>query len=74
MDDSQSALRTEVRSCLDGAGINQAAAARELGVSPKHLSQMLAGKATLTLEWAQNLLSLTGRELVIRSRRRKSRA
>ncbi|SDH69578.1 Helix-turn-helix [Sinosporangium album] len=59
------ALRAELRAALARAGITQAAAARRLGISPKHLSQMLTGKAGVNLDIA----TLCGRELAIRSRR-----
>ncbi|MFF4791883.1 helix-turn-helix domain-containing protein [Streptomyces sp. NPDC001276] len=58
-------LRAHVRTALDGAGISQAEAARQLGVSTKHLCQMLTGRATLTLTWAEGLLGLCGMQLVI---------
>ena len=45
-------LRTHVRTALARAHISQAEAARQLGLSTKHLSQMLTGHATLTLTWA----------------------
>lgn len=60
-------LRVVVREALTNARISQAKAARQLGLSAKHMSQMLTGRATLTLEWAEQILALCGRQLTIRS-------
>lgn len=61
-------LRTHVRAALEAAGISQAEACRQLGLSTKHLNQMLTGRATLTLTWAEGLLGLCGQNLVIGTR------
>lgn len=61
--DLQDALREEVKAALQGAGLTQAQVARSLGVSPKHINQMLTGKAVLTLEWAERIAALCGREV-----------
>ncbi|SES03985.1 helix-turn-helix domain-containing protein [Streptomyces qinglanensis] len=53
-------LRAQVRAALIISGLSQAEAARRLDLSTKHLSQMLTGRATLTLSWADSLLSLCG--------------
>ena len=58
-------LRSHVRAALVHAHISQAEAARQLGLSTKHLSQMLTGQATLSLTWAEGLLGLCGMNLVI---------
>lgn len=58
-------LRTQVRAALDTAGISQAEACRELGLSTKHLNQMLTGKATLTLDWAERIVELCGMRIVV---------
>lgn len=62
---AEGALRTEVRAALKAAGIRQVAAAAQLGVSEKHLSQMLTGKVSLTIPWAERILALCGLRLVI---------
>lgn len=62
---AEDALRAQVRSALHAAGLSQAEAARQLGVSTKHLNMMLVGSATLTLTWAEGLLGLCGQILVI---------
>ncbi|MEV5189288.1 helix-turn-helix transcriptional regulator [Streptomyces werraensis] len=58
-------LRTQVASALLTHGISQAEAARQLGLSDKHMNQMLTGRAVLTLPWAERILALTGMRLVI---------
>lgn len=63
----QDSLRAQVRSALDGAGLSQAEAARRLGISTKHMSQMLTGRAVLTLMWAEKILALCGQRLEIRA-------
>lgn len=54
----EESLREQVRTALEAARISQAAVARELGVSTKHLCQMLTGRAPLTLEWAEQIVAL----------------
>lgn len=68
MPDLQTALRLEVRDCLKAAGLSQAQAARTLGISTKHMSQMLMGKAPMSIVWAGRIAGLTDRELLILSR------
>lgn len=58
-------LRVQVRAALDIAGISQAEACRQLGLSTKHMSQMLTGQATLTLDWAERIVDLCDMRLVI---------
>lgn len=58
-------LRHQVRSALDHARISQAEAARHLGISNKHLNQMLTGRATLTLDWADRIAALCGMRIVV---------
>lgn len=55
---AEDCLRQQVRSALGYAGISQAEAARQLGLSTKHMSQMLTGRATLTLGWAERIAAL----------------
>ncbi|MGW5173177.1 helix-turn-helix domain-containing protein [Streptomyces sp. NPDC004082] len=61
-------LRAHVRAALKAAGISQAEVCRQLGLSTKHLSQMLTGSATLTLTWAEGILGLAGHSVVIGTR------
>lgn len=61
---AEDALREQTRAALSAAGISQAEACRRLGVSTKHLNQMLIGHATLTLPWAERILALCGKRVV----------
>jgi plasmid maintenance system antidote protein VapI len=65
-------LRVEVRAALTQAKISQAEACRQLGVSTKHLNMMLKGHAPLTLGWAEQILGLCGKRIVINVRRQRS--
>lgn len=67
MDEShaQKALRLRVRTELAVAGISQASASRQLGISTKHMNMMLTGKSTLSLAWAEQILSLCHKRLVL---------
>lgn len=58
-------LRAQVRGALAAARISQAEAARQLGLSTKHMSHMLTGRATLTLAWADRILTLCGMSLAV---------
>jgi plasmid maintenance system antidote protein VapI len=58
-------LRLQVASALALSNISQAQAARDLGLSNKHLNQMITGRAVLTLDWAERILALCGMRLVI---------
>lgn len=62
---AEETLRVQARAALRDRGISQAAAARQLGLSTKHMCQMLTGSATLTLDWAEQLLGLCGMRLVV---------
>lgn len=58
-------LRTQTRAAVRRSGISQAEICRQLGVSTKHLSQMLTGQVPLTLMWAEGILALIGMQLTI---------
>ena len=62
---AEESMRTQVRAALEAAGISQAEACRRLGVSTKHLNQMLTGKAPISLDWAERILALCGMRLVV---------
>lgn len=51
-------LRDQIRDALKASGLKQIWVAEQLGISQKHLSQMLTGRVTLTLDWAQRIASL----------------
>lgn len=63
-------LRAEVRVILARAGMSQAEASRRLGVSQKHVSDMLTGRAGMSPDWAE-IAALCGRRLIIGSRRKR---
>ncbi|MGW0626465.1 helix-turn-helix domain-containing protein [Streptomyces sp. NPDC002758] len=58
-------LWTQTRAAVQAAGISQAEIARQLGLSTKHLCQMLTGTTPMSLTWAEGILGLCGQELVI---------
>ncbi|MFD8667057.1 helix-turn-helix domain-containing protein [Streptomyces microflavus] len=58
-------LRAQVKAALTTARISQAEAARQLDLSTKHMSHMLTGRATLTLDWADRILTLCGMTLAV---------
>lgn len=60
-------LRVIVRTALHDKHISQAEAARRLGLSTKHMSHMLTGRAPLTLDWAEQILALCGKRLTVRA-------
>lgn len=62
---AEDVLRALVKAALRNAGMSQAQAARDLDLSTKHLCQMLTGRATLTLGWAEHILALTGHRLTL---------
>ncbi|MGW3428002.1 helix-turn-helix domain-containing protein [Streptomyces melanosporofaciens] len=62
---AEETLRTQTRAALKATGISQAAVARQLGLSQKHLSHMLTGRANLTLDWADRILALNGMRVVV---------
>lgn len=59
-------LRSQVRAALTASPVSQAEAARRLGLSAKHMNQMLTGKAPLTLAWAEKILALCDRRVEVR--------
>lgn len=57
--ESQSeALRTTVRELVRESGLKQAFIAERIGITEKHMSQMLLGKAALTVDWAQRIVDV----------------
>ena len=65
MTGTQEVLRAQVRAALIQAEISQAEACRQLGVSTKYMSQMLTGRSTLTLAWAERIVGLCGGQIHI---------
>lgn len=64
----QDGLRSLLAGELQAAGLSQAEAARRLGITAKHMNQMLTGRAPLSLAWADDIAELCGRELLVGSR------
>jgi len=62
---AQDQLRDLVRNALLDAGIRQAAVARELSASPKHINQMLTGKAPMGLPWAERIVAVCGLRVTV---------
>lgn len=58
-------LWRQTRAAIEESGISQAEIARQLGLSAKHLNQMLLGHAPMSLMWAEGILGLCGHQLVI---------
>jgi plasmid maintenance system antidote protein VapI len=74
MDGIANSLRAVLADELRAARVSQAEAARRLGISAKHMSQMLTGRAPLSLAWADEIAAVCGRELVVGTRLRSDQA
>jgi plasmid maintenance system antidote protein VapI len=64
-------VRAEVRTALHETRTSQAELSRTLGLSTKHVSQVLTGKAALSLELAEAMLAAVGRQMTVRTRETK---
>ena len=64
-------LHDQVRAVVKASGLKQTWMAERLGVGEKHLSQLLTGRAVLTLEWAERILGLCGMDLEVSIRPRQ---
>lgn len=62
---AQESLRAQTRAVLKASGIRQVEACRQLGLSAKHMSQILTGKAPLTLGWAERIAGICGLRLIV---------
>lgn len=58
-------LAQQVRACLETSGHSQAEISRRLSISTKHMSQMLTGKASMSLNRAQQITAACGYRLTI---------
>lgn len=65
--DARDSLRAQVKTAIDGAGLRDADVAQRLGLTKKHVAQMLNGQAVLTLGWAEKILAMCGQRLEIRA-------
>lgn len=71
---SQGLLHEQVKAAVKASGLKQVWIAERLGVSEKHLSQLLTGRVVMSLEWAERILGLCGMELVVSVRPMQGRA
>jgi hypothetical protein len=58
-------LHEQVREAVRASGLKQTWIAGRLGITEKHLSQLLTGRVGMTLYWARQVLDLCGMELVV---------
>lgn len=65
--DIRDSMRAQVKTAVDGTGLSDADVAHHLGLSTRHVSQMLSGQTMLTLGWAEKILALCGQRLEIRA-------
>lgn len=61
----QDRLREIVRDAIKDSGTTQRAIAAELGVSEQHISRMLVGTYGLSLDWAEKITSICGRQISV---------
>lgn len=66
MADLAARLRADLRAAIADAGVNQAFVARALGVTQKHVSHMLTGRAAISVERAEQIALVCGRSLDFR--------
>jgi transcriptional regulator with XRE-family HTH domain len=58
-------VREQIRLALRIAGVCQAELARRLGLSEKHISQLLTGRSAISLDMAERILDAVGYTLVV---------
>jgi predicted XRE-type DNA-binding protein len=58
-------LRNQIRTLIKNNGLKQIWIAQQLGISQKHLSQMLTGRVDLSLNWAQRIAALSGHTVTV---------
>lgn len=61
------AARNEILGALAATGTTQGALALMLGLSEKHVSQVLTGRSGLSFDLAERMLGALGRRLVVGS-------
>lgn len=62
---AEESLRVQVRAALTASGLKQIWIADKLGISQKHLSQLLTGRVRLTLGRAQEIAALCGARVLV---------
>ena len=65
-------VRAEIRTALHDTRTSQAELSRTLGMSTKHVSQVLTGKAALSLELAEAMLGALGYRVAVRAVKAKT--
>lgn len=58
-------FRSAIQQALDEDGLTQVALAEKVGISPKHLNQILRGHMDARPEIADRILAALGRRLVV---------
>ena len=66
----QASLLVQVQKAVRESGLKQKWIAAHLHTGEKHLSHLLNGRASMTLEWAERILDLCGMELTVTVRPR----
>ena len=61
-------VRAEIRTALHDTHTSQAELSRRLGMSTKHVSQVLTGRAALSLDLAEAMLAAVGRQMTVRTK------
>lgn len=67
---AQELLLAQVQAAVKHSGLKQRWLAQQLHTGETHLSQILTGRAALTLDWAERILALCGLELDVTVRPR----
>lgn len=58
-------LRADLKRCIRASGLRQHEVAARLGITPKHLSQMLTARCGISLHYARRIAEACGHELMI---------
>lgn len=67
--DFEDQARAAIRDALTVAGITQAELSRRVGITQKHTSGVLTGRAGLSFDLAEEMLHACGRRPVVRTQR-----
>lgn len=65
MNDLRHTLRLQLRAAIKASGLKQTWIAEQLGISQKHLSQLLTGRVALTIDWAEQIARLCNHRLTV---------
>lgn len=61
-------VRAEVRLALRVADVSQAELARRTGISSNHISRVLTGQQSLSLDLAEAMLAAVGWQMIVRTK------